>query len=379
MFKELKVLKLVLFITLLVLIIINVNVEKYAGVYFYPSKPSYQIGENIEINIGNSIDNQLNTSYKISNWDGKILLEEPISETLEPTNLSMLYSNGFDQTINKNLSKVISKTGLYFINDTLPFFVNSKDSKDITVIYPSLGNLLINRFGEHHHNAFDDISKTIWSQRPIGMDEKSRNLMHFLKDEFGSSTIEYVSDLDPKIGEIIKKSKLLIIYGYSRYTTDENWKSINEYIFEGGKVLFFNTYLPEYSIDRLNERQLKLKFNGEGVFDILIDSLIPFHFNEGGYATKMTYEKVNNINSPLPYNSIKVNANGNLFVGSEIGDYWYTIPTNYKDLNGQSGIIIVNNQLISMGTEEWLADENFNEEEIRNTTKEVINYLLKIK
>ena len=74
MFKELKVLKLVLFITLLVFIIINVNVEKYAGVYFYPSKPSYQIGENIEINIGNSKDNQLNTSYKISNWEGKILL-----------------------------------------------------------------------------------------------------------------------------------------------------------------------------------------------------------------------------------------------------------------------------------------------------------------
>ena len=379
MFKELKVLKLVLFITLLVLIIINVNVEKYAGVYFYTSKPSYQLGENIEINIGNSKENQFTTNYKISNWEGEILMEETVSETVNSTNLSLLFSNGFTQTFKKDITKLISKAGLYFINDTLPFFVNSKEFKDITVIYPSLGNLLINRFGDTNQNAFDDISKTIWSQRPIGMDEKSTNLMNFLKNEFNNLSIEYVSDLDTKIGEIIKNSKLLIIYGYCRYTTIENWKAVNDYITNGGKVLFCNTYFPEYTMERINERQLKFKFNDEGKFEMVKDSLIPFHFDMGGYATEMKYQKGGGVISNLNYSSLKVNGNGNLFVGRKVGEYLYSMPTSYNDINGETGVIMVNNQLVSMGTEEWLADENFSREEIRNTTKEVINYLLKIK
>jgi len=377
MFKELKVLKLVLFITLLVLIIINVNVEKYAGVYFYTSKPSYQLGENIELNIGNSKDNQLNTSYKISNLNGEILIKETVSETLNFTNLSQIFSNGFEQTYRKDLSKIISKTGIYFINDTLPFFVNSNDSKDITVVYPSLGNLLINRFGKTNQNAFDDITKIIWSQRPVGVDEKSRNLMNFLKNEFSSTSIEFVSDLDIEIDEIIKNSKLLIIYGYCRYTTIEYRLALNKYIENGGKVLFCNTYFPEYSVNRLSERQLKLNFNKEGKFDMVNDSLIPFRIDKGGYATEMNYQKTENTDLPISYSALKINANGNLFVGCETGDYWYTIPTNYNNLNGQSGIIMVNNQLVSMGTEEWLADVNFSREEIRNTTKAVISYLLK--
>jgi len=379
MFKELKVLKLVLFVVILLLIIFNINFNKYSGVTFFSSKASYQLGEKIEVNVGNLKNSSIKYQLKISNWNGDIVVEEVIETALKVSNESLLYSEGFQNTFTKDITSTIKNNGIYFINDSIPFFVNSNNSKDITVIYPSLGNLLINRFGDSNQNAFDDISKTIWSQRPVGMDEKSRNLMNFLKNEFSNLSIEYVSDVDTKIGEVINNSKLLIIYGYCRYTTIENWKAINDYIVSGGKVLFFNTYFPEYTMERINEKQLKFTFNAEGKFEMVTDSLIPFHYNTGGYASEMKYQKGGNAISNLNYSSLKVNGNGNLFVGSKVGEYWYSIPTKYNDLNGKSGVIMVNNQLVSMGTEEWLADENFSREEIRNTTKEVVNYMLKIK
>lgn len=375
MFKELKVLKLVLFVVILLLIIFNINFNKYSGVVFYPSKHSYQLGEKIEINIGNLIDNSINSNFIVTDWNGRILGNETIQTTLQISDPSLVYSDGFQHIITKEITSLIKQKGVYFINDSIPFFVSSQSAKDILVIYPSLGNLLTHKMEPNNQNAFDDVHKSLWKNRPVGMDEKSKNLMNFLISEYSHLSIEFVSDLDPNIRDLIQNSKMLIVYGYSRYATKEYWTALNDFCLKNGKVIFFSSYLPEYAMHPLNSTQLGFGLDSNENFENLSDSLLPFHFKFGGYPESLYYA-INKQFNLSNHSDIKINGLGNIFVGSKSGDYWFSMPTLFKENKGKSGIIVFEERLVSFGTEEWLASENFSRKELKKLTKEIIDYLL---
>jgi hypothetical protein len=375
MFKELKVLKLSLFALILILIIVNINFEKYSGVVWFSSQPSYELGHKIEISTATTQQSSFDAHFTIKNAEGTLIKEQNESVNLELSNPELSVSDGFLHTFSFDITEYIKKTGIYFINDSLPFFVHSNQPKDITVIYPSVGNLLLNKTVLNNENAFGHLTAKIWKNRPVTVDEKSANLIHFLSTTFPTKKIEFVSDLDPLLGNVIAQSKMVVVYGYCRYATESYWQAISNYIKNNGKVVFMNSYLPEYLLAEPSPSQLAFAMDQSGHFIYLGDSLLPFHFKYGGFANELEYS----LNDKAIFGNtskLKIQGLGNVFVGSKNAHFLAEMKTIYETKEGKTGIMSWNNQLFSVGTEEWLSSENMGNSETKKVTQQLFEYVL---
>ncbi len=359
----------------MILIIVNINFEKYSGVVWFSSQPSYELGQKIEISAATTQQSSFNAHFTIKDAEGTLIKEQNESVNLELSNPLLSVSDGFRHTHSFDITQYIKKTGIYFINDSLPFFVHSNQPKDITVIYPSVGNLLLNKTVLNNENAFDHLTAKIWKNRPVSIDEKSSNLIHFLSTTFPTKKIEFVSDLDPMLGNVIAQSKMVVVYGYCRFATESYWQALRNYIKSNGKIVFMNSYLPEYVLSETSSSQLAFSMDQSNHFIYLGDTLLPFHFKYGGFADELEYS-INDKTILGNTAKLKIQGLGNVFVGSENAHFLAEMKTIYETKEGKTGLMSWNNQLFSVGTEEWLSSENMGNSEIKKVTQRLFEYIL---
>jgi hypothetical protein len=181
MFKELKVLKLVIGLSVLVMILYTVNYQKFNGIVVFPASVSLKEGEDVTVAFASYAKNTVNQQIKLTTWKGELITEKKLHSTCSPQSIIDVYRNG-PEAYDEQVILAKAPANLYLLNDSIPVVVTSTEAADITVVFPQTGQLLVQRF--FGLNAIDSIDKPIWINRPLALDEKTKELLNWLKLNF---------------------------------------------------------------------------------------------------------------------------------------------------------------------------------------------------
>jgi hypothetical protein len=369
MFKELKVLKLVIAFAVLLLILFSINYDKYSGVLIYIEKPTFLSGEDVRIGVVSYKDNSANLILNISDWKGHEIARKEMKTGVIPQSKWDIFRNG-PSSHNYHIILPSAVPNLYLINDSIPVVVTSTQPCDITVVLPQSGQLLIQRF--FGWNAIDSIQQPIWKNRPLALDEKTKQLLQWLSENYANKTIQFVSDLTDDFEHVFEQSKVVLVYGYNKFVSTQYHQALAAYWFSGGSLLFISSYYPQYQLDVM-EKQVKLAIDAEANLKSLDNKFVPFSYLLGGYPVTAEFTKViNRKNWPekIPFfaNGVPISGGGNTLA------YDMPIESSYS-ANKVSGIGYYD-RMISIPTDEWLSPNNFNKEEVRTLTKLLLDELL---
>jgi hypothetical protein len=370
MFKELKVLKLVIALSILIVILFTINFDKYTGVLIFSSESSFRNGEDLTIGYVSFINNAINQEIKLCDWKGNEIARIAAQNTIYPQSKWDIFRHGPGEIQYHQLLKG-ARSNLYFVNDSIPLIVTSCEPRDITVVLPQTGQLLVQRF--FGMNAFDTMEIPLWKNRPLAIDDKTKQLLQWLNENYAEKDIQFATDLAEDFKDVFHQSKVVIVYGYNRFVSQPYHDALKAYYQEGGKILFISTYLPQHIINT-DGQQLSIALDSSDAVVNIQDKFIPFTYLLGGQPVSASMLKVEG-NKDWPSN-VPFFANGAQVSGGGEG-YYYTIAIessySYQKMSG----IGYATRMISIPSDEWLAPNNFEKKEVRDLTKWLLDELLK--
>jgi hypothetical protein len=370
MFKELKVLKLVIALAILLVILFMLNYEKYSGILIYPTESSFEQGDDITIGYVSYRNTTIDQTVSLSDWKGNEMNKIVVKSSVTPQTKWDVFHNG---PIEANSRIILSSASanLYFINDSIPVVVTSKLPRDITVVLPQTGQLFIQRF--FGMNAVDSIQLALWKNRPLAIDDKTKRLLNWLADNYSNNSIQFVTDLTTNCNEIFHQSKVVIVYGYNRFMSIQFHNALKDYWNNGGKLFFISSYFPQYLVRHV-DKQIHAVLDTTGALVDLDHKFIPFTYLLGGMP--VTTECLSTIDKSNWPDKVPFFANGVGISGGGDG-YLYTvaIESSYSAIT-TSGIGYFE-RMISIPSDEWLSPVNFEKHEVRNLTKLLLDELLK--
>ena len=211
--------------------------------------------------------------------------------------------NGYDYPVAVEFTVPELKSGIYLIENKIPFIVKTQEAVDIVVVYPSnTANAYAVSGGKSLYSAITQRPTAVSFQRPIAL----QSLSEFCLKWFTSLTdlrIGFVADMDMDNYENIAHAKVLVIPGHSEYWTRPARKNFDQFVGLGGHALILsgNTmwWQVRYSEDKkklicykdvltdpIHDLLLKtIEWNSPSLKYSILSS-IGAHFPNGGYGLR---------------------------------------------------------------------------------------------
>jgi hypothetical protein len=160
-------------------------------------------------------------------------------------------TNGFNYPLTSEFVLPEIPSGVYLIENKIPFIVKTKKRVDVTVVYPSnTANAYSFSGGK---NLYSPGTTQVSFQRPIELQPYSQFCLRWLEKQ-SDFTIGYTADVDLEEYENISSSKIVTIIGHSEYWTRNARINFDRFVDGGGHaiVLSGNTmwWQVRYSDDR---------------------------------------------------------------------------------------------------------------------------------
>lgn len=314
-------LKLLLFLFCITLISCKKEANKDDG---YTNKMSYLPGEICEV----YINSQKKEQVKIYDVAGTVVLElkEIIFSQEIKNDSAWKYGVGYQKSFEFKVPEL--KSGVYFIENEIPFFVRSKKPKDITIVYPSNTINAYSNIGGKSLYGFNSSNKemanTVSFDRPFRFGDAYLSI-EFYKYIFDQKyNVNYIIDKDLDDYTKFQKSKLLLIVGHSEYWSRKAKRNFDKFINSGKDALILSGNTMWWQI-RYNSNNQMICYRKKHKDPIQIDSLktipwkstilnsstiesIGMDFDNGGYGNKRD----------LGWNGYKILNNSPIFEGTSI-------------------------------------------------------------
>ena len=247
MFKELKVIKLLILGGLLFAFFLTLNVEKLGGLYVYSGQLSYFKNENVDFHFLTGENFTLSKDIKIKNVVHNEVVETfPVNIKNKPVDEQDVIKNGLGkgELIEKTTNSYSS--GIYLVNETSAFVVKSEDSADVVVIYPAMNNVLYEPFKGKNAIGDKGVSR-ISLNRQASLDPATINWLSFFAELESKYKVNYITDLDlEKRGSL--NAKVAFIYSDIPFWTKKMKDNFFAFQESGGNVLFSTTKVMNNAI-----------------------------------------------------------------------------------------------------------------------------------
>jgi hypothetical protein len=388
---------------------IDFSVKKGGKLYFYANA----LNENKRAKV---------YIYNIKNEkvDSVILHVKPQYKNL----LKVAYKNGYQYS---NLLSYDTKgltSGLYFINNIIPFLIkNINLEKGITVVVPFSNLMALNAIGgksfDPENSTGNSAATHLSLLRPLSFSRSESEFLNYIDSVYGKLKVNYISDLDLLNYDNLAKSKLLIIYGYSAFWTLEQRKNFDRFQKDGGNVLAISNYimnnkylyypkLKQISFTRANDSIANVE-ERTGIWDNPIYNYatvnsIGCNYTINNDLSKLSatnkglillnkklllFDKIDTSSNLLKYsnfNTLKIHViegkpladrNSGIFYSKEIIAY-FNPDKQHQNLGGIFLLQKYKNsgKLIVISSSDWVNNETFSNMNITIATKNIIDFLL---
>ncbi len=260
MFKELKVIKLLVIVGLLVALILSVNPKEIAGIYLYTGDASYFQEDEIQVHFSSGIDLEIESELVITSLSEDTILNEKISFSGQGIKNENFVEKGFEST---HLSGIKlpegTPSGIYFLNEEFPLIVKSKEPAQITVVYPFGNNSFYHKF--RGKSGVTEPHNQVSLNRGIPVDDYTLGIKGFLLELEKHYKVKYISDLDVEEYSEIDNTELVIVYGKSAFWSPKMKGNILKYMEEGGNLFLMSSYFMD--IVMWYDRESRLLMNSE--------------------------------------------------------------------------------------------------------------------
>lgn len=272
--------------------------------YGYTDKVSYFLDEHVSAFL------QSNTAIQLCQLDvyssqGTVAFSVNTSLTIQNVSVDEPYGKGygFQQTVEFALPAG-TKSGIYLIENRIPFVVKTQESVDMIIVYPSnTANAYCESGGKSLYTAPATERPPIVSfHRPIELQYFSAQCITWFS-QLKNFKIGYLADSDLDDYTNIDNSKLLILIGHNEYWTRKGRMNFDQYITNGKNALVLSgntmwwqvrysqdgSQLICYKDQKLDPEQntlLKTEYWSNPLLQYTIFSSICADFNEGGYGLR---------------------------------------------------------------------------------------------
>jgi hypothetical protein len=203
----------------------------------YTDKVSYSPGGNMKIYLHAQRPVELCrlTFYNVTG-DSAFSIATSLPFQPFPGEKGSLY--GYDYITTAELKLPLLKSGIYRIENKIPFLVKSKDSVDLLVIYPSN---TVNAYCDSGGKSLYSLpvaSTQVSFQRPMVLQHFSAYCLKWF-ETFPDVSIGYISDADLEKPENLK-AKVLVMVGHSEYWTHTARTHFDDFVDNGGHALILS-------------------------------------------------------------------------------------------------------------------------------------------
>lgn len=267
----------------------------------YTGQLSYYSGEKMQVFFDSRDDVELCrlTIYGVSG-DSVFSVASPL--IVSPAVPGDAYMNGFGFSVGVEFEVPEVKSGIYLIENRIPFVVKTKAPVDIMLVYASnTANAYADSGGKSLYTQ-QDRPEAVSFRRPIPLQALSEFCLKWF-DDLDQFTIGYVTDMDMDDFASFSQAKVLVLAGHSEYWTRQARVNFDRFIDLGGNALVLsgNTmwwqvrYSPEKDqmicyksgdIDPVIDPLFKTINWNEPMLEYDILSSIGAHFPLGGYGLK---------------------------------------------------------------------------------------------
>ena len=267
----------------------------------YTDRISYYTGEKIQVFIESNQGVAL-CGLTIFTVMGDSIFSVPAAVTIAPTLSADASQHGFNYTVAAEFMVPELKSGVYLIEDKIPFIIKTDGAVDVMVVYPSnTANAYATSGGKNFYSA-QQRPPVLSFQRPIPLQSLSEVCLRWFST-LRDISVGYVADVDMDAFENIRYARMLVVPGHSEYWTRAARKNFDAFVNAGGDALILsgNTmwWQVRYSedgtklicykdsvADPLNDPTLKTIQWSSPSLDYSILSSIGAHFPNGGYGLK---------------------------------------------------------------------------------------------
>jgi hypothetical protein len=129
-------------------------------------------------------------------------------------------------------------SGIYLIDNKIPFIVKTRQRVDITIIYPvNTTNAYCHRGGKSLYSV--DRPHQVSFLRPISIQSQSEFCLKWFSS-LNDIQVGYVSDLDMDFDGAIELSKIVVIPGHSEYWTRAARLHFDKFVNNGGHAIILS-------------------------------------------------------------------------------------------------------------------------------------------
>lgn len=416
MFKDLKFVKIILFLILAVVIVMNqINEHKNTEFIFNPL--SYKSQDSLSFLVAsNSYRN--NYHFKLENIiSNQVMFDSSltINKSYDYFNQNNFLTNGYP-IISMKIGGVNLSSGIYSINRQNPFVVSGHENSEVTFVFPTANNLFYK--AENDKKIFEIDSSYVSVNRPIELDLWTKGLTNFFQQITEKHITNYITDLDLENYSSFSKTKILVLYGRLVFWSAEMISNVESFIAKGGHLMIVSSdiFYAKFCFDKVNNRlevaacksfeafpESKLQGWNNNSVDTTYETMrYFFHSNYGGENTKRTSVKIKEPEHPIfqDINIIEVSK------ALDIGENYLGVPNIEKGSVGYLSrrmaqisilaqtdckVLGLNNKLggvfefqkinggkaIVIGTSDLCLKESQQKESIQKLFSNTIDYLIK--
>jgi hypothetical protein len=406
MFKELKVIKLLILISLLTGIIFKMDFSDLAIQELYTDKLSYNQGDTVEIYSSSKSILPFNLEIDITDLSGKIISSFDLAVTKQksPSKNILQYGLGYKKYTEFIISTDF-KSGIYLIDNKYPLIVKSKEKSEITVVFPFMNNILYQPV--NYTNVFSNNTPTANFNRTCEIDSYTKGMANFFSYLNTNYQVNYITDIEIENDNNYHLSDLIIIYGKSTCWTPKMKTGLEQYIGNGGGILTMVSYFANNICWKSQKNQITLVASSNIVSawqqynSTMPLSLTGASYFYSGYSDDKHY-KIKDINHPIfnGINKSEIDIDAHLFSAPPIkwsnnspsiklglmkyydGEILAYSHANYKESQGSKGIFILqpdsnSGKILSLGAEDWCLSRNIGEkQQLQIITKNAVDYLI---
>ncbi len=277
----------------------NYNSDHTIVVDGYVDKISYITSDSIKIYI-NAVSTMENTKLKIYDINTNIVREFETDLFPQIKNHNAPWSFGYDYMVTTTIEVGNMESGIYLIENRIPFIVKPTDIVDAIVIYPSN---TINAYNKNEGYSFYTTPKTNKLSFHRQQDLPA-NIIEFFKwiskldYSFG-----YFCDYDLDNSSTFALSDLIIIPGHNEYWTRTARENFDQYVIDGNDAMILSGNTMWWQIryeqdgeqlicyhnaemDPIDDEELKTINWHRSALNYPIIESIGCDFSNGGYGLK---------------------------------------------------------------------------------------------
>ena len=218
----------------------------------YTDKVSYFPGEKVQVFFDAKQAVNL-CRLDIYSINGDVVLSLGSEVPLSPVLPQDASENGFGFLPGAEFEMPEFKSGVYLVENKIPFIVKTREAVDVIVIYAAnTANAYADSGGKSLYSS-NDRPTVVSFRRPVPLQTLSQVCLKWFTS-VQDLTFGYVADADMDFFESIQFAKVLVIAGHSEYWTREARRNFDRFVDSGGNALILsgNTmwWQVRYSDDR---------------------------------------------------------------------------------------------------------------------------------